>query len=60
MPPYLYALIGALIFAIVHGMHFTVGMLPDETPGTATQLAHIQTAAPGRPQHDVQIAGLGY
>ena len=28
MPLYLYALIGAFLFAIVHGMHFTVAPLP--------------------------------
>ena len=28
MSPFLYALIGAFVFAIAHGMHFTVAPLP--------------------------------
>jgi len=36
MPPYLYALIGAFVFAIAHGMHFTVAPLPGASTHVTT------------------------
>lgn len=66
MPPYIYALIAALVFAIVHGMHFTVAPLPGghthvttlvERPG-ARRDTHGLMAAWYR--DDVRFAGIGY
>ena len=37
MPLYLYALIGALVFAIAHGMHFTVPALQHTMAEAALQ-----------------------
>ena len=66
MPPYLYALVGAFVFAIAHGMHFTVSPLPGAH-------AHVTTLveSPGAPpddiaawtawlRDDVRLAGIGY
>lgn len=63
MPVYLYAMIGALIFAIVHGMHFTVGPLQHEA---GVYVRHITLAAPRKPGRtdgshpDIRIAETGY
>lgn len=63
MPTYLYALIGAMIFAIAHGMHFTVSPLPGET---GTYIRQVALAAPHKPGRadwthpDIRIAGIGY
>ena len=63
MPPYLYALVGALVFAIAHGMHFTVSPLPQETGTYVRQIAHANSQneeAPGWTHPDIRVAGIGY
>lgn len=66
MPPYIYALIGAFVFAIVHGMHFTVAPLPGghahvttliERPGDRHAAPDLITAWY---RDDVRLAGIGY
>lgn len=62
MPPYLYALLGAFIFAIAHGMHFTVAPLPGATSHISTLVERHDTA-PERLVHrgvfsDIVYAGL--
>lgn len=63
MPIYLYASIGALIFAIVHGMHFSVSPIPEETGGYIREIA---TAMPDTHEQvawthpDIRFAGIEY
>lgn len=64
MPPYLYALIGAFVFAIAHGMHFTVAPLPG-AHAHVTTLVERPDATPdhdftARVHDDVRLAGTGY
>ena len=75
MPPYLYALIGAFVFAIAHGMHFTVAPLPGASTHVATLDAPTlvfrgaMPAIPPTPENkkimsqvhdDVSVAASGY
>lgn len=74
MPPYLYALIGALVFAIAHGMHFTVPPLPGTTVDDTMPIAQVAQIARVRQRSlegtgwfravwthpDVRIADIGY
>lgn len=66
MPPYIYALIAALVFAIVHGMHFTVAPLPG---GHAHVTTLVERPDARRDPHalftawyrdDVRFAGIDY
>lgn len=45
MPTFLYASIGALMFAILHGMHFSVSPLPDKTGAYISQRSAVAPAA---------------
>lgn len=66
MPPYLYALIGAFVFAIAHGMHFTVAPLP----GAHTHVSTLVEKANTQPDSaggiadwfhdDIKLAGIRY
>jgi hypothetical protein len=64
MPPYLYALIGALMFAIAHGMHFTVSPTPVGIERDHVQIANARVAAAEHDNawthNDIRIAGIGY
>jgi hypothetical protein len=64
MPTYLYALIGALVFAIAHGMHFTVSPLPAGVERDVVQIAGAPVAGEERSKlwdhTDIRIAGIGY
>ena len=67
MPSCLYALIGALAFAIAHGMHFTVTPVPGESGGGGggggPQIAYadpLSTSFLDRMRDDIRIAGIGY
>lgn len=76
MPPYLYALVGAFVFAIAHGMHFTVAPLPGAHAHVST-LVESADALPDAAGHvadgvfanwgpidwahdDVRLAGIRY
>lgn len=64
MPPYLFALIGAFVFAIAHGMHFTVAPLPG-AHAHITTLVERPNATPDYnfaawDRDDVRLAGIGY
>lgn len=64
MLPYLYALIAALVFAIAHGMHFTVSPVPIGIERDVAQVANapLATTEPGKAwmHNDRRIAGIGY
>jgi hypothetical protein len=68
MPPYLFALIGAFVFAIAHGMHFTVAPLPGAHAHVTTLIEAPGIESPGAPpddtagwvRDDVRLAGIGY
>ena len=64
MPPYLYALIGGLVFAIAHGMRFTVSPVPVGIDRDLVQITNTRVAAT---EHDtawthnhIRIAEIGY
>lgn len=66
MPPYLYALIGAFVFAIAHGMHFTVAPLPG-AHAHVTTLVEKPNALPNTAgkvadwfHDDIRLAGIRY
>lgn len=66
MPPYLYALVGAFVFAIAHGMHFTVAPLPG-AHGHVTTLIERSNALPDATgkmtnwfHDDIRLAGIRY